>query len=347
MKAAVFDGPGRPLAIDDVADPVPGPGDLVLRVMACGICGSDLHLADVADAAAGVHGLPRGAVMGHEFSGEVVAAGSDARAAWEIGARATALPFTSCGACAACHSGAGGRCANGALLGLGALPGAYAEFVRVSAHESVRLPDNVGYGAGATVEPLSVGLHAVHAAGLQPGESVLVMGAGPIGLAVALWSRFFGARHVIVSDLVPARLERAAQLGATATIDASREDVVERIKSIAGERPEVVIECVGVRGTQQLAMDYAPVNGRIVVAGVCMEPDRILPVKAITKELQVHYVIGYRRRDFAFTVDMLAAGRIDSAPMISGAVGFDTFPATFEALKHSKTDCKVLLEPQR
>jgi threonine dehydrogenase-like Zn-dependent dehydrogenase len=240
MKAAVFDGPGRPLTIDDVADPVPGPGDLVLRVMACGICGSDLHLADVADTSAGVHALPSGAVMGHEFSGEVVAAGSDVRAVWEI-----------------------------------------------------------------------------------------------------------GARHVIVSDLVPARLERAAQIGATATIDASREDVVERLKAIAGERPEVIVECVGVRGTQQLAMDYAPTNGRIVIAGVCMEPDRILPVKAITKELQVNYVIGYRRRDFAFTVDMLAAGRIDSRPMISGAVGFDTFPAAFEALKHSKTDCKVLLEPQR
>jgi (R,R)-butanediol dehydrogenase/meso-butanediol dehydrogenase/diacetyl reductase len=347
MKAAVFDGPGRPLTIDDVADPVPGPGDLVLRVMACGICGSDLHLADVADTSAGVHALPSGAVMGHEFSGEVVAAGSDVRAVWEIGARATALPLTSCGTCAACVSGAGGRCANGALLGLGAAPGAYAEFVRVSAHESVRLPGNVSYSAGATVEPLSVGLHAVHAARLQPGESVLVMGAGPIGLAVALWSRFFGARHVIVSDLVPARLERAAQIGATATIDASREDVVERLKAIAGERPEVIVECVGVRGTQQLAMDYAPTNGRIVIAGVCMEPDRILPVKAITKELQVNYVIGYRRRDFAFTVDMLAAGRIDSRPMISGAVGFDTFPAAFEALKHSKTDCKVLLEPQR
>jgi (R,R)-butanediol dehydrogenase/meso-butanediol dehydrogenase/diacetyl reductase len=347
MKAAVFDAPGRPLKIDEIPDPVPGPGDLVLRVMACGICGSDLHLSDVSGTGGGVRPLPAGAVMGHEFAGEVVDAGREVRDVWKIGARATALPLTSCGRCAACLSGNGGRCAGGALLGLGAAPGAYAQYVLVSAHESIRLPESVGYRAGATVEPVAVGLHAVHAARLQPGDSVLVMGAGPIGLAVALWSRFFGARHVVVSDLVPARLERAQRIGATACIDASHENVAERAKEIVGERPQVVIDCVGVPGTQQLAMDYAPANGRIVVAGVCMEPDRILPVKAITKELQVNYVIGYRREDFAFVVDMLAAGRIDTEPMISGAVTFDTFPTTFESLKHSKTDCKVLLEPQR
>ena len=345
MKAAVFSGPRLPLAIESVADPVAGPRDLVLRVKACGICGSDLHLADIDGTRGGMQPLPPGAVMGHEFAGEVVEAGRDVRDAWELGARVVALPAIGCGTCVACLSGTGGRCPAGAPLGLGALPGAYAEFVRVSAHETLRLPENVGYRAGATVEPLAVGLHAVGAARIARGESVLVMGAGPIGRSVALWCRFFGARHVLVSDLVAGRLERAAELGATATIDASRENVVERAKTIAGERPQVVIDCVGLPGSQQLAMDYAPANGRIVVAGVCMEEDRIVPVKAITKELQGNYVFGYRRQDFAFTLDMLGAGRIDARAMISDIVGFDEFPAAFEALKHSKTAVKVLLEP--
>jgi (R,R)-butanediol dehydrogenase/meso-butanediol dehydrogenase/diacetyl reductase len=319
----------------------------VLRVKACGICGSDLHLADVDGTHGGMQPLPLGSVMGHEFAGEIVAVGSDVRGAWEIGARVTALPLIGCGACVACLSGVGGRCPNVTLLGLGGLPGAYAEFVRVSAHETLRLPENVGYGAGATAEPLAVGLHAVGVAHIAPGESVLVMGAGPIGLAVAQWCRFFGARHVVVSDLVETRLERAAELGATATIDASRENVVARVKTIAGERPQVVIDCVGVPGSQQLAMDYAPANGRLVIAGVCMEPDRIIPVKAITKELQVNYVFGYRRQDFAFTLDMLGAGRLDTRAMISDVVGFDDFSAAFETLKHSKTAVKVLLEPEQ
>jgi (R,R)-butanediol dehydrogenase/meso-butanediol dehydrogenase/diacetyl reductase len=347
MKAAVFDGPRRPLSIEDIADPVPGPGDLVVRVMACGICGSDLHLADVDAPTGGLRPLPHGAVMGHEFAGEVVAVGHDVRENWKSGARVAALPVWSCGTCDACRAGKSGRCPSGALLGLGALPGAYAEYVRVSAHETVRLPDAVDFHAGATVEPIAVALHAAAAARLGPGESVLVMGAGPIGAAVALWCRFFGARHVIVTDLVDARLERVANLGATACINPGTENVIERAKAIAGERPQVVFDCVGVPGTQALAMDYAPTDGRIVVAGVCMEPDRIVPVKAITKELTVAYVFGYRRQEFAFAVDMLGAGRIDSHAMISSVVGFDGFSAAFDALKRSKTDCKVLLEPAR
>ena len=343
MKAAVFEAAGRPLAVEDVPEPTPGPTDLVLRVTACGICGSDLHLADVRGGD-GMQPLPRGAVMGHEFAGEVVAVGRGVRDAWQPGARVTALPYVGCGTCAACVSGIG-RCGRAAELGLGRLPGAYAEYVRVGARETLALPDAVGDRAGAMVEPLAVGLHAVHVARLERAESVLVVGAGPIGFAVAAWCRFFGARDVVVSDLVPARLERAAQLGATACVDARDGDVIGAVKRSAGARPRVVFDCVGVPGSQQLAMDYAPADGRIVVVGVCMQPDTILPVKAVTKELQVNYVFGYRRADFAFTIDMLAAGRLDPLPMLSRTVGFDEFPAAFEELKTSKHECKVLLEP--
>jgi (R,R)-butanediol dehydrogenase/meso-butanediol dehydrogenase/diacetyl reductase len=173
------------------------------------------------------------------------------------------------------------------------------------------------------------------------------MGAGPIGLAVALWCRFFGLRHVVVTDLAASRLERAAAFGATAAVDANESNAIERIKTILGERPRLIFDCVGVPGSQQTAMDYAPFDGRVVVVGVCMQPDRILPVKAITKELQVNYVYGYRREDFAFAIDMLAAGRVDSRPMVSGSVGFEEFPTAFEALKTDKRHCKVMLEPAR
>jgi len=176
---------------------------------------------------------------------------------------------------------------------------------------------------------------------------VLVIGAGPIGLAVSLWSRFLGAAHVVVSDLSAERADRALRMGATRAVHAGEEDVIAAVKRECGRRAEVVFDCVGVPGSQQLAMDYAPVNGRVVVAGVCMQPDRILPVKAITKELDVRYVFGYGKRDFAFTIDMLARGRVDATAMLSETVGFDAFPAVFEALRHDKRRAKVILEPGR
>jgi (R,R)-butanediol dehydrogenase/meso-butanediol dehydrogenase/diacetyl reductase len=152
---------------------------------------------------------------------------------------------------------------------------------------------------------------------------------------------------VIVSDRVPERLALAARVGATATIEAGTEDVVGSFKRYVGGRPDVVIECVGVPGTQQLAMDYAPMGGRIVVLGVCMAPDTIRPVKAITKELQVNYVYMYRRQEFELTIELLDRGLIEPSPMVTGTVGFDEFPQTFEALKTDKRSCKVLLMPGR
>ena len=344
MKAAIFHGAGKPLAIETVPDPTPGPGDLVLKVEACGICGSDLHAAEIHEPGA-MPPLPAGTVMGHEFSGEIVAVGSDMESRWKIGERVTAMPLIGCGKCLACLSGKGLRCTSCKGIGLGAAAGAYAEYIRVGAYESFRLPEQVDWHAGAMVEPLAVGLHAVNVAKLQPGESVLVIGAGPIGLAVAAWCRFFGARNVIVSDLVKARLDLAADFGATGCIEASREDVVSRAIQLAGSLPGVVFDCVGVPGSQQMAMQYAPVDGRVVVVGVCMKLDQTLPIIAIGKELQVNYVLAYHHQDFAFTVQMIAAGRINPLPMLSGTVSFDDFPTAFEALKTSKQECKVMLHP--
>ena len=147
------------------------------------------------------------------------------------------------------------------------------------------------------------------------------------------------------ADRVPERLRVAEQMGASATLDATQDDVVDGFKRHAGKRPDVVLECVGVPGTQQLAMDYAPMGGRIVVLGVCMAPDTIRPVKAMTKELQVNYVYMYRREEFELTIDLLDRERLDPSPMLTRTVGFDDFPQAFEALKVDKTACKVVLQP--
>lgn len=345
MRAAVYHRPGAPLSIEQVSDPRTTTGDLVIAVRRCGICGSDLHMADMHGPEAGMAPLPAGTVMGHEFAGEVVEVAADVQG-FRIGDRVTAMPFISCGRCAACLTGNGYRCATACYSALGQERGGFAEYMRIGAAETLHLPDGVDDEAGALVEPFAVALHGVNAARLAPGERVLVMGGGPIGLACAAWARHFGARDVIVSDFVPARLALAEKLGATATIDAGKESVVGAYKRHAGQRPDVIFECVGVPGTQQLAMDYAPMGGRIVILGVCMAPDRIQPVKALTKELTVSYAYMYRRQEFELTIDLMNRERLDPTPMLSGTVGFAGFTAAFEGLKTDKTACKVLLDPR-
>jgi (R,R)-butanediol dehydrogenase / meso-butanediol dehydrogenase / diacetyl reductase len=345
MRAAIFQTPGEALALSTVAEPRCEGEDLIIQVKRCGICGSDLHMAEVHDRLGAMTPLPRGTIMGHEFCGEIVEVGPTSHPQWRVGDRITALPYIACGRCQACLSGMGHRCAQVRYCGLGNLPGAYAEYMRIGAAEALRLPIGVDWQRGALVEPLAVALRALHIARLVPGEKVLVLGAGPIGLAAALWCRHFGAQHVIVCDKVPARLALAEQLGATATINASTEHVIARYKQLAGTRPDVIVECIGVPGTQQLAMDYAPSGGRIVVVGVCMAPDTILPAKAISKELQVNYVFMYRRQDFELTLELLDRDRIDPSPMLTRTVGFTDFSQTFESLKTDKTACKVLLDP--
>ncbi len=339
MKAAVFHEVGRPLTIETLPEPTPGPAELVLRVKHAGICGSDLHMADRPG------GLPVGAVMGHEFAGEVVAVGKEARAQWKEGARVCAQPFIGCGTCRECLNGNGVRCASFQDIGIGNIPGGYAEYVRVGMHETLALPENVDYSLGAAVEPLAVGLHAVNKAGLRGGENVLVIGAGPIGLVTAMWAKFFGARAIVVSERAAGRLALADKFGATGGIDASKENVRQAYRKQAGAPPDIIFECVGVPGVLQDCINIASPDCRIVVVGVCMQEDRILPLKAIAKDLQFRFVYYYRKQDFRFTLDMLAAERVNPRDMLTGQVGFDTFAECFEALKQPSTQCKVQLTP--
>ncbi len=344
MRAAVFHQAGHSLTIEQVAMPYTRGGDLVIAIRCCGICGSDLHMTEVHGPQSGMTPLPPGTVMGHEFAGEIVEVGRGVDA-FRVGQRVTAMPYIACGQCAACLTGVGYRCPKAISSALGQAPGGFAEYMRIGAAETLLLPDGVDDQHGALVEPLAVALHGVAAARLAPGESVLVMGAGPIGLACALWCRHFGARHVIVTDREPARLALATRMGATATVDVTQDDVIGSCKRYAGRRPDVVFDCIGIPGAQQLAIDYAPMGGRIVVIGVCMAPDTIRPVKALTKELQINYAYMYRRQEFELAIDLMNRELIDPTPMLTGTLSFAELPQIFETLKTDKSACKMLLVP--
>lgn len=340
MRAAVFKEMGKPLAIEAIADLEPGPSQLILKVKNCGICGSDLHMTEPSS----VMPLPPGSVMGHEFAGEVVEVGSAVKHLWRPGDRVAGFPFMCCGEVSPCANfGGRGVCGKGISIGLGQSHGAYAEYVKIGGWSGHRLPDSVSFREGALVEPLAVGLHAVDKAKMQRGATVLVIGAGPVGLAVMLWANFLGARHVIVSERAEVRRAAAAKFGATDAIDPNQ-PLTPQVEKIAGTGPDIIFECVGAPGLINATMMDAPRGARIVIAGVCQQPDTIMPLMGIMKELELQFVLGYRPEDFDYVIQMIASDRVDVSHMITDIVDLDGLPSAFEALRKPTRQCKVMLE---
>ncbi|HXY93111.1 MAG TPA: alcohol dehydrogenase catalytic domain-containing protein [Acidimicrobiia bacterium] len=326
MRAAVL-SEEHAFEVVDVVDPAPGATELVLRVDACGICGSDLKAYRV---------LPAGTVLGHEFCGEIVAVGTGVRADWREGQAVAAMPLGACGRCRWCLADEPAHCERVDLQGVGGSPGAFAEYVRVDAASALRLADGIGEH-GALVEPLAVGLHTVDTGNLLVGDRALVIGGGNVGAAVSVWARRRGAAELVVSDPAESRRDAAASFGATGVHDPAD-----------GPPPpgfDVVFECVGAPGTVQTAIDAAGVHGRVVIAGVCMAEDRIVPVSALMKEVDLRFAVYYRGKEFAAAAGLLESGDIDPAAFVSGRVGLDGVSDTFEQLLSTTTERKILVRP--
>ncbi len=336
MKAAVFKKRDE-MAVINVPSPTAGAGEVVLKVHDCGICGSDLHAVQY-----GI-GMPPDTVMGHEFCGEIHALGPGV-SGYQPGDRVTSLPYVACGVCAWCTRDDAMHCSKLRSLGLGQLPGAYAEFVACSAASLLKLPANVSSRAGALVEPLSVGLHGVNHSTIEPGMGVVVMGAGPIGLSTLIWAKAKGASAVVVSELAPGRTEIAMKLGADAVVNPTHDDPSEALKAITGRPPEIVFECIGVKSTLGAAIGMVGRHGQVVVIGVCMEADSIYPLTCVMKEVQISFALAYTRGEFQETIDALSKGTIDATPMITDVINVDQVPEMFTALKRPGTRAKVMVE---
>jgi (R,R)-butanediol dehydrogenase/meso-butanediol dehydrogenase/diacetyl reductase len=327
VRAAMTGGP-HGMEVHDVADPAPGPGQLVLRVTACGICGSDLKARPA---------MPGGTVMGHEFCGEVVALGAGVDRGWREGMHAAVLPVLSCGTCPWCTAGEVAHCQSARLVGLGGSPGGFAEFAAVSAELSFALPEGVPERHGALVEPFAVGLHTARIARIAEGDSVLIIGGGPVGLTTARWARALGAREVVVSDPLAARRELSGPMGATGVFDPAHDEL--------GRTFDVVVDCVGKPGLLDTCVAAATTKGRVVVAGVCAEPDPYLPMLALLKELTVSFSVYYRPEEFRSVIEAFASGEIDPEPLVTNTVALEQLDAAFISLAGPTTDGKVLVDP--
>ena len=333
MKAAVFEAIGKPLVIEDVKEPQPGPDGVLIEVGRCGICGSDLHMTEDP-----VFGVSAGTVLGHEFAGEVVAVGSEVDKL-KTGDLVSVSPLRGCGRCLRCLSGQPAWCESMQLDG-----GGYAELAQVTARQCVRLPVDVSLEDGALAEPLSVALHGVNLSGMAPGARVLVIGAGPIGLGVAFWARRLGANHVAVADLNNFQEQRAYEMGATAFFSSS-ENLVEGVREALGGPPDIVYECVGLPGLIEQSVEHVRVKGMVLVLGLCTRPDTFIPFNAVSKEVCIQTSGFFEFPEFCTSIDVLDAGLAAPHAMITDTVSLDKMPNTFEALRKRTTQCKVMVKP--
>jgi (R,R)-butanediol dehydrogenase/meso-butanediol dehydrogenase/diacetyl reductase len=333
MRAAVFQGFDRPLAIEQRPEPRPAADQVLIRVARCGICGSDLHMTREP-----AFGVQPGTVLGHEFSGEVIELGSDASGI-AIGDRVAVAPIRGCGSCASCRNGEPAWCDDMLLQG-----GGYAEVAIAASRQCLKLPAGASLEDGALVEPLAVALHGVMLSSLTPGSHVLVLGAGPIGLAVAFWARRLGATKVAVVDLTPLQADLALRVGATNWVQAG-EDVVRRVNSELHGMPDIVFECVGRAGILAQALEHVRPRGSIVMLGLCTSPDSFIPFRAVSKEARFITSAFFNMREYEASLDMLDAGHAEARSLITSIVPLSQLPVTFESLRQRTSQCKVMVRP--
>ncbi len=333
MRAVTVQGLHRPLAFAQVPDPTPGEGDVVVRVGRCGICGSDLHMTE--DPA---YGIGSGDVLGHEFAGEVVALGKGVEGL-KMGDLVAVSPLKSCGHCEHCRKGEVQWCAHFGLQG-----GGYAEFALTRPNQCIRLPKSASLADGAIIEPLAVALHGVKLSGINKGDRVLVLGAGPIGLAVAFWAKQYGAGFVAVQDLLDFQSERALAMGADAFV-VDPVDPVGAAERAMGGKADIVFECVGVPGLIAQGIEQVRNRGTILLLGLCTRPDTFNSFRMLQKEAKLVTSAFFTVQDYQEALDALAAGRAEPRMLVTGTIGLEETPEVFESLRKRTHQCKVLIAP--
>ncbi len=341
MRAAVASAGS--VHVEDVADPVPGPGQVLVAPLACGICGSDLHLLDTQ--AATPDFVPP-MVLGHEFVGEIVDFGPDTDRTLRRGAIVTSVPYID-------------RPGGTELVGLSTVAtGALAERVVLQEHRLLLVPDGVPPEHAALTEPLAVGVHAVAAADLMPGDVALVIGCGPVGLSVLAALKAAGRGPIVAADFSAGRRSLAEKLGADIVIDPAEHSPYTAWSDLAGpglppsplitgtQRPNtVVFECVGMPGILNTVTESVLPHTRIFVVGVCLQPDTILPAVAITKELSLRFIFAYRPEEFARALQRIADGSVDPLAFITATLPLDQAPTAFTELRKPDHHCKILITP--
>ncbi|MEV6912602.1 zinc-dependent alcohol dehydrogenase family protein [Amycolatopsis sp. NPDC051071] len=329
MRAAIVDRPGE-IRVGEVPDPKPGDRQVVVKVGACGICGTDLHIAD-----GHFPPTPYPIVPGHEFAGEIVELGADVPGGWQVGDRVAVDPSLFCGYCKPCRSGRGNLCENWNATG-DTVNGAFAEYVAVPSANCYRMPDTMTWEQGALVEPVSCAVHGVRRIGVEAGERFLVVGAGTMGLIMQQLLQRAGA-HVTMVDRNTSRLGRAKDLGAVA--------VASDVKELDDEKFDAAADCTGAAPAIEAAFDSLQRGGRLLVFGVAPAEARVAlsPFRIYNDEITVVGSMAVMN-SFGAALDLVADGAIDTGALLTDTLPLEQYPDAL-ALMRSGAGLKVQVLP--
>jgi len=337
VKAAIYPGDGKPIVIENIPAPEPGPDDVLVRVHRCGICGTDLSMTR-----GGVWDFGRGVQFGHEYAGEVIEVGRNVSRI-KVGDNIAVLPSVACGECEACRShGNNVLCGESpALASVG-----FAELAKVPASVATLLPSTLSMADGALIEPMAISLYGTKMAHIQPGDRVLVLGGGTVALYATYWARRLGAGRIVVMSRSSRRKDLAIRMGADAFIPFGDNEVGEVMEALGGA-PQVVLECVGAEGMLTKAVMHAAQFGRIISLGFCTSPDPIIPGMASYKCVSMQFAVGYSMKEFIYIAEMLnrdrlfGGGHSDPKEIITNEIALDDLPAMFAALRGPNMETKV------
>lgn len=332
MKGIVYKGPNN-LTYMDVADVMPKKGEVKIRVKACGICGSDVH------GYLGVTGRRTAPmIMGHEFAGEIMELGEGV-ANWKPGDRVSVYPVDFCGSCEMCRKGMVHLCLNKRAFGVLDVDGAFAEYICVPEKCCFAISDQVSYAAGSLFEPLAVAYRSVEHAGELAGKTVLIVGAGTIGLLALACVRMKGADRIFMSDLSDHRLRIAKEMGADEIINPKDEDLRTKIlEETEGKGVDIAIEAVGASPTVGQAMQALKYGGRAIWIGNNKPMIELNMQEIVTRELSIQGSFLYGYDEFKRVAELVNEGKVYVDPLISAQISLEEAPAYFEKLAFNPGD---------
>lgn len=341
MRAVAIKGE-KSFELIEMEEPVEEDGSVIIDVLKCGICGSDIHYWDL--------GNPIGLVMGHEYCGRVINPGD--RDDLKIGDRVTALPISPCGKCPSCLTGNVQYCSDTWTFATGLSqtnPGALAEKMKIRSDMVIKVPGSITDEEVAMVEPAAVGLHAIHLSNIKVGDRVLVIGGGIIGLVSAYFAKLEGASFVGLSETNEARGKRSVELEvADAWYDAKRENIVEDLLKETNGGFDLVIDCCGNSPAISSAISLVKPGGRIVLVGISMGAVTIPSVVAVMHELTIKGAIAYTKQEFQTCIDLMESKKIDMMRFVDDVVGLEDVQSSYEKLTSGKDSAvKILVDPKK